>query len=64
MLVLVKKKVLFKYSNLLQQQKAAHYTTIVAATAAQSASLQFIAPYTGAALLSFIVIRRTCFNYL
>lgn len=36
----------------------------VAATAAQSASLQFIAPYTGCSMLSFSEIADVCFNYL
>lgn len=38
---------------MLEAQKAMHYTTIVAATAAQSASLQFIAPYTGCSIAEF-----------
>jgi F-type H+-transporting ATPase subunit alpha len=48
-----KKSSILNIQTLLQQHKAAHYTTIVAATAAQSASLQFIAPYTGCAIAEF-----------
>jgi proton translocating ATP synthase F1 alpha subunit len=48
-----KKSSILNIQTLLQQHKASHYTTIVAATAAQSASLQFIAPYTGCAIAEF-----------
>jgi len=54
MLELAKKKSsILNIQTLLQNKKASHYTTIVAATAAQSASLQFIAPYTGCAIAEF-----------
>ena len=52
-----KKSSILNIQTLLQNNKASHYTTIVAATAAQSASLQFIAPYTGCAMPNFIVIK-------
>jgi proton translocating ATP synthase F1 alpha subunit len=39
--------------NLLAEQNALHYTVIVSASASQSASLQFIAPYTGCAIAEF-----------
>jgi len=48
-----KKSSILNIQTLLQNKKASHYTTIVAATAAQSASLQFIAPYTGCAIAEF-----------
>jgi len=48
-----KKSSILNIQTLLQHHNASHYTTIVAATAAQSASLQFIAPYTGAAIAEF-----------
>jgi len=48
-----KKSSILNIQTLLQHHKAAHYTTIVAATAAQSASLQFIAPYTGCAIAEY-----------
>ena len=48
-----KKSSILNIQTLLQNNKASHYTTIVAATAAQSASLQFIAPYTGCAIAEF-----------
>ena len=51
MLHVVKNKVLFfLLRNLLEEKNALHYTTIVAATASQSASLQFISVYTGVAI--------------
>jgi len=37
----------------LQQEGALHYSVIVAATAAESASLQFLAPYSGVLLANF-----------
>jgi proton translocating ATP synthase F1 alpha subunit len=48
-----KKSSILNIQTLLQKNEASHYTTIVAATAAQSASLQFIAPYTGCAIAEF-----------
>jgi F-type H+-transporting ATPase subunit alpha len=39
--------------TVLEQHNAMRYTTIVAATAAESAPLQFLAPYTGAAIGEF-----------
>jgi proton translocating ATP synthase F1 alpha subunit len=48
-----KKSSILNIQTLLQNNKADHYTTIVAATAAQSASVQFIAPYTGCAIAEF-----------
>jgi F-type H+/Na+-transporting ATPase subunit alpha len=39
--------------TLLENNGAFYYTVIVAATAAQSAALQFIAPYTGCAIAEF-----------
>jgi F0F1-type ATP synthase alpha subunit len=48
-----KKSSILNIQTLLKANNADHYTTIVAATAAQSASLQFIAPYTGCAIAEF-----------
>jgi len=48
-----KKSSILNIQTLLKNQQASHYTTIVAATAAQSASLQFIAPYTGCAIAEY-----------
>jgi len=48
-----KKSSILNIQSLLRNNKASYYTTIVAATAAQSASLQFIAPYTGCAIAEF-----------
>ena len=48
-----KKSSILNIQTLLQNQNASHFTTIVAATAAQSASLQFIAPYTGCAIAEY-----------
>jgi F-type H+-transporting ATPase subunit alpha len=48
-----KKSSILNIQTLLKANHADHYTTIVAATAAQSASLQFIAPYTGCAIAEF-----------
>lgn len=39
--------------DVLKKQNALHYTIIVAATASQSAALQFIAPYTGCAIAEY-----------
>lgn len=48
-----KKSSILNIQQVLEQQNAMHYTTIVAATAAQSASLQFIAPYTGCSIAEY-----------
>jgi F-type H+-transporting ATPase subunit alpha len=48
-----KKSSVLNIQTLLQNQEASHFTTIVAATAAQAASLQYIAPYTGCAIAEF-----------
>jgi len=54
MLVSVKKKSsILNLQHLLEKQNALRYTTIVAATAAQSASLQYMAPYTGCAIAEY-----------
>jgi len=45
-----KQSTVFSLRNLLEEKNALHYTTIVAATASQSASLQFISVYTGVAI--------------
>lgn len=48
-----KKSSILNIQTLLQTNKASYFTTIVAATASQSAALQFIAPYTGCAIAEF-----------
>lgn len=48
-----KKSSILNIQTILQNQKADHYTILVAATAAESASLQFIAPYSGCAIAEF-----------
>jgi len=54
MLVSVKKKnSILNLQQLLEKHNALRYTTIVAATASQSASLQFIAPYTGCSIAEY-----------
>jgi len=48
-----KKSTILNIQHLLEKHNALRYTTIVAATASQSASLQFIAPYTGCSIAEF-----------
>jgi F-type H+-transporting ATPase subunit alpha len=48
-----KKSSILNLQRLLEKHNALRYTTIVAATASQSASLQFIAPYTGCSIAEF-----------
>ena len=48
-----KKSSILNLQQLLQEHDALRYTTIVAATASQSASLQFIAPYTGCSIAEY-----------
>lgn len=48
-----KQSTIYGLRDLLSRQSALHFTTIVAATASQSASLQFIAPYTGCAIAEY-----------
>ena len=48
-----KKSSILNIQTLLQHHGADYYCTIVAATAAQAASLQFIAPYTGCAIAEY-----------
>jgi proton translocating ATP synthase F1 alpha subunit len=48
-----KKSSILNLQKLLEQQNALRFTTLVAATAAQSASLQFVAPYTGCTIAEF-----------
>lgn len=48
-----KKSSILNIQTLLENNGAFYYTVIVAATAAQSAALQFIAPYTGCAIAEF-----------
>jgi len=48
-----KRSSILNLQKLLEQQNALRFTTIVTATAAQSASLQFIAPYTGCTIAEF-----------
>jgi len=48
-----KRSTVLNLMNLLEAHRAFHYTTIVAATASQSAALQFIAPYTGCAIAEY-----------
>jgi proton translocating ATP synthase F1 alpha subunit len=48
-----KKSSILNLQRLLEQQNALRFTTLVAATAAQSASLQFVAPYTGCTIAEF-----------
>jgi proton translocating ATP synthase F1 alpha subunit len=48
-----KKSSILNLQHLLQKHEALRFTIIVAATAAESASLQFIAPYTGCAIAEF-----------
>jgi proton translocating ATP synthase F1 alpha subunit len=48
-----KKSSILNLQQLLDKHDALRYTTIVAATASQSASLQFIAPYTGCSIAEF-----------
>ena len=48
-----KKSTVANIVTVLEQHNAMRYTTIVAATAAESAPLQFLAPYTGAAIGEF-----------
>jgi F-type H+-transporting ATPase subunit alpha len=48
-----KKSSILNLQHLLEKHNALRYTTIVAATASQSASLQFIAPYTGCSIAEF-----------
>jgi len=47
-----KKSSILQILSIFETQKALYYTTIVAATAAESASLQFISAYTGCAVAS------------
>jgi proton translocating ATP synthase F1 alpha subunit len=48
-----KKSSILNLQQLLESHDALRYTTIVAATASQSASLQFIAPYTGCSIAEY-----------
>jgi F-type H+-transporting ATPase subunit alpha len=48
-----KQSTIFSLKELLKKNNALHYTTIVAATASQSASLQFISAYTGCAIAEY-----------
>jgi proton translocating ATP synthase F1 alpha subunit len=48
-----KQSTIFALKDLLAKNDALHFTTIVAATASQSASLQFIAPYTGCSIAEY-----------
>ena len=48
-----KRSSILNLQKLLEQQNALRFTTLVTATAAQSASLQFIAPYTGCSIAEF-----------
>jgi len=45
-----KRSTILNILDLLEKNNALHYTTIVAATASESAPLQFLAPYTGCAI--------------
>jgi F-type H+-transporting ATPase subunit alpha len=48
-----KRSSILNLQKLLEKQNALRFTTLVTATAAQSASLQFIAPYTGCSIAEF-----------
>jgi len=48
-----KQSTIYALRELLSNQNALHFTTLVAATASQSASLQFIAPYTGCSIAEY-----------
>ena len=45
-----KRSTILKFMDILEQNNALHYTIIVAATASESAPLQYLAPYTGCAI--------------
>jgi F-type H+-transporting ATPase subunit alpha len=48
-----KKSSILNLKQLLEEHNALRYTTIVAATAAESAALQYIAPYTGCSIAEY-----------
>ena len=52
-----KRSTVAQIAELLRQQGALEYTTIVAATASESATLQFLAPYSGCALGEYLMTR-------
>lgn len=66
MLLLVKSvQQFYKLLNTLTEENAMNYSIIVAATAGDSASLQFLAPYAGCAMGEYFRDNgQTCFNYL
>lgn len=52
-----KRSIVAQIANILKQKKALNYTTIVAATASEAATLQFLAPYSGVALGEYYMSR-------
>jgi proton translocating ATP synthase F1 alpha subunit len=52
-----KRSTVAQISEILRQNEALSYTTIVAATASESATLQFLAPYSGCALGEYYMTR-------
>lgn len=48
-----KRSSILSIQTLLENEKAAHFTTIVCATASESASTQYISPYTGTAIAEY-----------
>jgi F-type H+-transporting ATPase subunit alpha len=48
-----KRSTVLQIVNTLEAEKALHYTIVVAATAGDAASLQFLAPYAGCAMGEF-----------
>ena len=52
-----KRSIVAQIATILKQKKALDYTTIVAATASEAATLQFLAPYSGVALGEYFMSR-------
>ncbi|MBD3250755.1 MAG: F0F1 ATP synthase subunit alpha [Candidatus Pacebacteria bacterium] len=52
-----KRSSLVQFQNILEKHQAMDYTTIVAATASESAAQQFLAPYTGMAIAEYYLER-------
>tara|TARA_R110001592_G_scaffold275133_3_gene542168 strand:- start:10561 stop:12129 length:1569 start_codon:yes stop_codon:yes gene_type:complete len=52
-----KRSIVAQIANILQKKDALKFTTIVAATASESATLQFLAPYSGVALSEYFMSR-------
>ena len=48
-----KRSSILNIQTLLESNKAAHFTTVVGATASESASTQYISPYPGTAIAEF-----------